>query len=55
MPAADPGSFFPIQVAFTAPRTLCDITVAGVVGAADGQPVKYGSSTTLMTESYTVE
>jgi hypothetical protein len=55
VPAADPNAFFPIQVAFTAPKTLCDISVAGVVGAADGLPVKYGSSTALMTESYTVE
>jgi hypothetical protein len=55
VPAADANAFFPIQVAFTAPKTLCDITVAGVVGAADGLPVKYGSSTALMTESYTVE
>jgi len=56
VPAADPSVFFPIQVAFTAPQTLCDVTVAGVVSAADAQqPVKYGQSTSLVTESYIVE
>ena len=55
VPAADPSSFFPIGVSFTAPSTLCNISVAGVVGAADGQPVKYGASTIMSTESFTVE
>lgn len=55
VPAADPSSFFPISVAFTAPKTLCEISVAGVVSAASGQPVKYGTSTQLATESYIVE
>lgn len=55
VPAAAPESFFPIQVSFTAPATLCDLRVAGVVSAADGQPVKYGTSKSLATESYIVE
>ena len=55
VPAADPSTFFPISVAFTAPSTLCDIKIAGVVSAATGLPVKYGTSTLLATESYIVE
>lgn len=55
VPAADAGSFFPISVSFTSPHTLCDLKVAGVVDAATGQPVKFGASTTLSTESYIVE
>jgi coatomer subunit delta len=55
VPAADPASFFPISVSFTAPRTLCDLKVDTVVGAEDGQPVKFGTSKGLSTESYIVE
>lgn len=55
VPAADPSAFFPIQVSFSAKRTLCDITVAGVTSAQDNSPVKFGQSTALTTESYIVE
>lgn len=55
VPATDANSFFPIQVSFAAQKTLCDVRVGGVVSAESGQPVKFGSSTALMTESYIVE
>ena len=55
VPATDASAFFPITVSFKAPRTLCDIKVEGVFGAQDGQPVKYGTSTSLITDSYTIE
>jgi hypothetical protein len=55
VPAADPSSFFPIQVAFSAAHTLCDVAVASVVAADSGEPVKFGASTALVTEEYTVE
>jgi hypothetical protein len=55
VPAADPAAFFPIDVAFSAARTLCDVAVAQVVDAASGQPVKFGASTALVTEGYRVE
>ena len=27
VPATDPGTFFPVEVSFSAPKTLCDIQV----------------------------
>lgn len=55
VPAADPSIFFPIEVSFQARSTLCDVGVAGVVNAETGDPVKYGSSTSMVTEDYRVE
>jgi hypothetical protein len=55
VPASDPGAFFPIAVAFSAARTLCDVEVAGVAAAEGGAPVRFGASATLATDSYVVE
>lgn len=55
VPATDGSVFFPITVSFKSPKTLCDIGVSSVVGANDGEPVKFGSSTSLIADSYSVE
>lgn len=43
------------QVEFGATKTICDVRVDSVLDARSGQPVKYGSRTTLVTEGYHVE
>jgi coatomer subunit delta len=53
--AADPSAFFPIEVGFSASRTLCQLTVDGVVAAEGGDPVKYGARTAMAVDSYVVE
>lgn len=55
VPAANAEAFFPVSVSFSCPRTLCDLSIAEVVDATTGQPIKYGTSSTLTTESYVVE
>lgn len=55
IPAANPSAFFPIQVSFTAKKTLCDLVVSQVVGANTGEPIKYGTKYSLATESYIIE
>ncbi|EFN51137.1 hypothetical protein CHLNCDRAFT_141341 [Chlorella variabilis] len=55
VPAAQADAFFPIEVEFSASRTICDVKVESVVDARTGQPVKYGSKTALVTEGYHVE
>lgn len=55
VPAAPADTFFPIEVEFTATKTICDVRVDTVVDARTGQPVKYGSRTQLSTEGYAVE
>lgn len=55
VPAATADSFFPVSVSFSCPRTLCDLSIADVVDATSGQSIKYGTSSTLTTESYIVE
>ncbi len=32
VPATDPGTFFPVEVSFSAPKTLCDIQVSRGLG-----------------------
>lgn len=53
--AADPKSFFPVEIAFTAKSTLRGVALDGVVTADSEEPVKYGSATTLTTAEYFVE
>ena len=54
--AADAAAFFPIEVAFTSPKTFCDIAVEGVVRSEDGSKVdNFRLSTTMATDRYVVE
>ncbi|KAG0554124.1 hypothetical protein M758_12G066600 [Ceratodon purpureus] len=54
VPAADPNSFFPIDVKFTANKTFCDIKVGSVIQTQNGNAVKYGKRTQLVVDSYQV-
>ena len=36
VPATDPGTFFPVEVSFSAPKTLCDIQVRQGSGVSTG-------------------
>jgi hypothetical protein len=54
VPAADPNSFFPIDVKFTANKTFCDIKVGSVVQTQNNSAVKFGKRTQLVVESYQV-
>ena len=54
--AADAAAFFPIEVAFTSPKTFCDIAVQSVVRSEDGSEVdNFRLSTTMATDRYVVE
>ena len=54
VPAADPNAFYPIDVSFTAPATLCDVEVEAVHALASGEAVRFGSSRRLVTAGYQV-
>jgi hypothetical protein len=54
VPAADPNSFFPIDVKFTANKTFCDIKVGSVIQTQNGNSVRFGKQTQLVVESYQV-
>jgi len=55
LPAVDHGSFFPIDVKFTAPQTFCDIQLLEVLNVSTDAPVKYSKQTTLKIEEYTID
>jgi hypothetical protein len=54
VPACDPGAFYPIEVSFSATRTMCDIDVETVANLSSGEPARYGSSRQLSTSGYQV-
>mmetsp|Transcript_32311 Transcript_32311/g.91609 ORF Transcript_32311/g.91609 Transcript_32311/m.91609 type:complete len:516 (-) Transcript_32311:29-1576(-) len=54
VPSVDPDSFFPVEVSFSAAKTMCEIEVDSIEDAQSGAPVKYGIKTSLLTESYHV-
>jgi hypothetical protein len=54
VPAADPESFYPVEVSFTSPKILCDVEVEAVVHSQEETPVKYGSKKQLQTAQYEV-
>ncbi|XP_024358092.1 coatomer subunit delta-1 [Physcomitrium patens] len=54
VPAADPNSFFPIDVKFTANKTFCDLKVGSVIQTQNGNTVKFGKRTQLVVDSYQV-
>lgn len=55
IPASDPATFFPINVSFTAKKTMCNLNIGQVVGATTGEEIKYGMKQSLATESYVIE
>lgn len=55
IPAADASAFFPIQVSFSAQKTLCNLKIDQVVGAITGDHIKFGMKQSLVTESYVIE
>jgi hypothetical protein len=54
VPQARPEMFFPVQVSFSATKTLCQVEVADVVSAQSQEPVKYALRTMLQTDGYEV-
>lgn len=54
VPAADPSSFFPIDVNFSASKIFCDIKVTGVLPPNGGGNMKYAERTQLVVDSYQV-
>mmetsp|Transcript_14112 Transcript_14112/g.35607 ORF Transcript_14112/g.35607 Transcript_14112/m.35607 type:complete len:525 (-) Transcript_14112:236-1810(-) len=54
VPAVDSDAFFPVEVSFSAARTMCEIEVTGIEDTQSGAPVKYGHKTVLVTDSYQV-
>ena len=55
VPAADPSAFFPINVSFTASKTLAGLEVDRVTGVNTGEDVKHGLKMSLVTDTYVVE
>ena len=54
VPSVDPDSFFPVEVEFSAAKTMCEIEVEAIEDTQSGAPVKYGIRTILATDSYQV-
>jgi coatomer subunit delta len=54
VPACDADTFFPVDVHFSATKTLCDIRVTSVTHVASGAIPKYGLHTLLSTDGYQV-
>jgi hypothetical protein len=54
VPACDPGVFYPIEVSFSAAKTLCDIEIESITNLTNGEIVRYGSSRVLSTAGYQV-
>lgn len=54
VPAADPSSFFPISVRFTATKTFSDLKVVNVLPLKGGAPPKFTQRIQLYTENYQV-
>jgi len=54
VPAADPGVFYPIEVSFSTPKTMCEIEVETVHNLTNGEPVRFGLSRLLSTAGYQV-
>ncbi|KAL2635464.1 hypothetical protein R1flu_006943 [Riccia fluitans] len=54
LPPADPSSFFPIDVKFTASKTFCDIAVASVNQTQGGGNARFGGRKQLTVGTYHV-
>ncbi|KAK3162385.1 hypothetical protein QOZ80_1BG0088920 [Eleusine coracana subsp. coracana] len=54
VPAADPSSFFPISVRFSALNTFSDLKVTAVLPLREGSPPKISQKIRLVTDNYQV-
>ncbi|CAO2815311.1 unnamed protein product [Amaranthus hypochondriacus] len=54
VPAADPSSFFPISVRFTATSTFGEVKVTNILPLKGGPPPKFTQKVQLYTENYQV-
>ncbi|XP_066355196.1 coatomer subunit delta-2-like [Miscanthus floridulus] len=54
VPPADPSSFFPISVGFSASSTFTDLKVTGIIPLKEGNPPKFSQQARLLTANYQV-
>ncbi|KAJ1279003.1 hypothetical protein BS78_04G121900 [Paspalum vaginatum] len=54
VPPADPSSFFPISVGFSASSTFSDLKVTGILPLKEGNPPKFSQRARLLTANYQV-
>ncbi|CAO1946486.1 unnamed protein product [Urochloa humidicola] len=54
VPAADPSTFFPISVGFSASSTFSDLKVTGILPLREGNPPKFSQRIQLVTDNYLV-
>lgn len=54
VPAADPENFYPIEVSFSAAKTMCDIEIESIVNLSTEEVVRYGINRQLTTAGYQV-
>ncbi|XP_020277340.1 coatomer subunit delta-2 [Asparagus officinalis] len=54
VPPADPSSFFPIAIKFTAANTFSDVKVGNVIPIRGGPPPKYAQRIQLIADNYEV-
>uniref|UniRef100_A0A0D9XFX9 Coatomer subunit delta n=1 Tax=Leersia perrieri TaxID=77586 RepID=A0A0D9XFX9_9ORYZ len=54
VPPADPSTFFPISIGFSASSTFSDLKVNGIRPLKDGNPPKYSQRARLLTANYQV-
>merc|ERR1712070_1122419 len=52
---ADPDGIYPIELMFSSRDTFANLEVAGISRTADGQPVRYAATKSLVADSYIVE
>eukprot|EP00656_Telonema_subtile_P029274 TRINITY_DN32429_c0_g1_i3.p1 TRINITY_DN32429_c0_g1~~TRINITY_DN32429_c0_g1_i3.p1 ORF type:complete len:156 (-),score=60.65 TRINITY_DN32429_c0_g1_i3:55-522(-) len=53
VPQSGHEDFFPVQVSFTSPTTMCAMQVLQVLAADSGAPVRFSKQTTFKVDSYT--
>jgi len=51
----DTEAFFPVEVAFYSAKLFCDVEVEGVRSVDGQEPIRYGSTRSLVTDSFVVE
>jgi hypothetical protein len=54
VPAADPESFFPVDVSFSCSKIYCDLTVDSVGHSLSGAAMKFVSKKVMQTAGYQV-
>ena len=55
IPGGDAEAFFPLEVAFYSEKLFCEVGVGGVRQIDDQAAIRYGTSSSLVTESFIVE